>query len=150
MSDSPQFDIINKAAHYNLHPSKIECVELAERLSFNAGNAFKYVFRRGEKGNAVQDLNKAIYYLNRERQHLEHLIRWTPHHQVATMLVNDHFTNTDLANTRKLTAHEPDPMASAYYDRIFAHSVSITRYIDMLVHAVTYVQQMIKKMENPS
>jgi hypothetical protein len=35
-------------------------------LNFNLGNAFKYIARAGKKGDKVEDLRKAITYLNRE------------------------------------------------------------------------------------
>lgn len=35
-------------------------------LDFNLGNAFKYIARAGKKGDKVEDLRKAVTYLNRE------------------------------------------------------------------------------------
>lgn len=35
-------------------------------LNFNLGNAFKYIARAGKKDDKVEDLKKAITYLNRE------------------------------------------------------------------------------------
>lgn len=35
-------------------------------LDFNLGNAFKYIARAGKKGNKVEDLRKAVTYLNFE------------------------------------------------------------------------------------
>jgi len=52
--------------HYKKHPSGIECIDIAEKLGFNLGNAFKYVYRRENKENEIQDLKKSIWYLNRE------------------------------------------------------------------------------------
>jgi hypothetical protein len=52
--------------HYRGHPSGIECIEVTERMNFNLGNAFKYLFRCGHKGDPVQDLRKAYWYLDRE------------------------------------------------------------------------------------
>lgn len=149
MSDEKQFDIVNKAAHYNSHPSGVECVELAERLPFNTGNAFKYVFRRGDKGNTVQDLEKAIYYLNRERSHLENIIRYVPERELPEILVNRQFTLTDLANIRKLKDHEPNASACAIYSRIFRDSEKILRYIEGLGYAAEYVQRLIQEITSP-
>lgn len=36
------------------------------KLNFNLGNAAKYVFRAGKKGDEITDLKKAIDYLQRE------------------------------------------------------------------------------------
>lgn len=35
-------------------------------LDFNLGNAFKYIARAGKKGDKVEDLRKAVTYLNRQ------------------------------------------------------------------------------------
>lgn len=61
MSDQ-QFDIIQKARHYNVHASGIECIELVRHLPFDIGNSVKYIWRCGEKGNHDQDIDKALYY----------------------------------------------------------------------------------------
>jgi hypothetical protein len=57
---------VEHPAHYNKHPSGIECIDIAEAFSFNLGNVIKYVFRAGFKDNEVQDLEKAAWYLRRE------------------------------------------------------------------------------------
>jgi hypothetical protein len=54
---------VNHPAHYNLHPSGIECIDLIRELNFDIGSAVKYVFRRGLKGSVRKDLDKALYYL---------------------------------------------------------------------------------------
>lgn len=59
-------DPVNHPSHYQSE-SGVECIDVAEHLSFNLGNAFKYVFRREGKGALVQDLEKARWYIARER-----------------------------------------------------------------------------------
>lgn len=60
-------DAINHPAHYNRHPSGVECITIIEHMGFNVGNAVKYLWRAGLKGNgAVEDLEKAAWYVNRE------------------------------------------------------------------------------------
>jgi len=61
-------------SHYT-QSSKIECIEaMAEALSpaefegFLRGNAFKYIWRCKHKGDAKQDIEKAIWYLQRLTQ----------------------------------------------------------------------------------
>ena len=47
-----------------------------QRLNFHLGNAIKYICRYGHKGNyddQLSDLNKAIHYLENERNYLQ----WT-------------------------------------------------------------------------
>lgn len=58
---------VDRPAHYNSHKSGIEAIVITEQLGFNLGNAFKYVFRHENKWNPVEDLKKALWYLNREQ-----------------------------------------------------------------------------------
>jgi hypothetical protein len=41
-------------------------VQIAEAFNFNLGNAVKYIWRAGLKGEAIEDLEKAAWYINRE------------------------------------------------------------------------------------
>jgi len=51
--------------HY-AHPSGVECIEIAEHMNFCLGNALKYIWRADLKGDAVEDLEKARWYISRE------------------------------------------------------------------------------------
>ena len=71
---------INHPKHYNSHPSGVECVDVVEHMTFNVGNAVKYCWRAGLKDEkvfkndttaAIEDLQKARWYLDREIQRLE-------------------------------------------------------------------------------
>lgn len=57
---------VDHPAHYNAHPSGVECIDVVEHMGFNLGNAIKYVWRADEKGNAIEDLEKARWYITRE------------------------------------------------------------------------------------
>ena len=57
---------VNHPPHYNSHPSGIECIEIVQHMNFCLGNAFKYIWRAGSKGDTIEDLNKAIFYINQE------------------------------------------------------------------------------------
>ena len=59
-------DEVNHPSHYTAHPSGVECIKITEHMGFNLGNAIKYVWRADLKGNAVQDLKKAAWYIERE------------------------------------------------------------------------------------
>jgi hypothetical protein len=61
-----QTDAVNHPAHYTGHPSGVECIKITEHHNFCIGNAIKYLWRAGQKGDAVQDLRKAIWYIERE------------------------------------------------------------------------------------
>lgn len=58
-------DPVNHPSHYTSHPSGVECITITEHMSFTLGNAIKYIWRADLK-NGTQDLEKAIWYLNRE------------------------------------------------------------------------------------
>ncbi len=63
----PHFhDPVKKPRHYTTHPSGVECLDVAEHMSYCLGNAIKYIWRAGKKGDAVEDLRKAVTYLERE------------------------------------------------------------------------------------
>jgi hypothetical protein len=57
--------------HYKNHPSAVECIQITEHMNFCRGNAIKYLWRAGEKGDAIEDLKKARWYVDREIQRIE-------------------------------------------------------------------------------
>ncbi len=65
-------DPVNHPSHYTSHPARckwghgIECIQITEHLGFCVGNAIKYLWRADLKGNAIEDLEKAAWYVNRE------------------------------------------------------------------------------------
>jgi hypothetical protein len=59
-------DAVNHPQHYTSHPSGIECIQITEHMGFNLGNALKYIWRCDLKKDAVEDLQKAIWYIERE------------------------------------------------------------------------------------
>jgi len=61
-----QNDPVNHPKHYTDHPSGIECIQVTEHMGFNLGNALKYIWRCDLKKDAIEDLNKAIWYIQRE------------------------------------------------------------------------------------
>lgn len=61
---------VDHPKHYNSHPSGIEAVDLCELLSFNLGNAVKYLMRADHKGARAEDLKKAAWYLRREAKRM--------------------------------------------------------------------------------
>lgn len=62
----PEPNTVDHPAHYN--HGKIEAITVIEdwNLGFNLGNCVKYVARADHKGNAIEDLEKALWYLQRE------------------------------------------------------------------------------------
>jgi hypothetical protein len=67
----PAQEMVNHPEHYNDLP--VECIVVAECLNFNLGSALKYIWRCGLKPGTdpIQDLEKAVWYLQREIQRRE-------------------------------------------------------------------------------
>ena len=59
-------DKVNHPSHYINHPSGVECITVTEHFNFCIGNAIKYLWRSGLKQNKIEDLKKAIWYIERE------------------------------------------------------------------------------------
>lgn len=62
-------DAVNHPPHYASPTENIigECIDYTQDMDFLLGNAFKYVWRAGNKNPAAfyEDINKALWYLNR-------------------------------------------------------------------------------------
>jgi len=56
--------------HYKQKVQPIDLIEAFD-LNFNLGNVVKYVSRAGRKGDTLEDLEKAFYYLKRELEKYE-------------------------------------------------------------------------------
>lgn len=65
-------DSVEHPAHYTQHPSGVECIQVTEHMNFCVGNAVKYLWRAGLKEgvDAIEDLRKAAWYVNREIERL--------------------------------------------------------------------------------
>jgi hypothetical protein len=70
-------DAVDHPTHYNSSPAKcikcghpIECIDVVEHMTFNVGNAVKYLWRAGLKDAVLQDLRKAAWYVNRQIEKL--------------------------------------------------------------------------------
>jgi hypothetical protein len=59
-------DAVNHPSHYQ--GNKFEAIDIIEdyNLNFNLGNAVKYILRAGKKNDLKEDLQKAVWYLQRE------------------------------------------------------------------------------------
>jgi len=56
--------------HYGGKDNPYEAIKVIEAwgVGFNLGNTLKYISRAGKKDNTIQDLEKALFYLDREIQ----------------------------------------------------------------------------------
>ncbi len=66
---------VDHPSHYN--HGTIEVIDAIEdwNLNFCLGNAIKYIARCAYKGHKKEDLEKAIWYLNRELEKEEGLLK---------------------------------------------------------------------------
>ena len=73
VADEVTRDNVNHPDHYN--HGKIEVIDFIEdkELGFHLGNAVKYISRAGRKNpdKIIEDLRKAVWYINRQIQRLE-------------------------------------------------------------------------------
>ncbi len=66
-------ETVNHPAHYGGADNPYETIKVIDawKLNFNLGNALKYISRAGKKGKAIEDLEKAAFYLNHEIETLK-------------------------------------------------------------------------------
>lgn len=73
-------DNVNHPPHYTNSDAKcdcgrtIECIDIVRHMDFNLGNCIKYIWRNRMKGNALEDLKKARWYLDDEIRQRESTI----------------------------------------------------------------------------
>ena len=67
-----KYDPVNHPSHYT-EGRKYEPIKVIEdwKLDYCLGNALKYISRAGRKQDAVEDLKKAVWYIQREITKLE-------------------------------------------------------------------------------
>ena len=70
MFETEEKEMINHPSHYNQGIETIDYIE-SWGMNFNTGNVIKYVTRAGYKNDQLEDLKKAMWYLDREIQRLE-------------------------------------------------------------------------------
>lgn len=65
-----EHDAVNHPSHYTSSPARcpacghpIECIDITRHMGFNLGNTTKYVWRCDLKNDAIEDLEKAVFYL---------------------------------------------------------------------------------------
>jgi hypothetical protein len=61
-------EAVNHPSHYGGEDNPYETIKVIEawQLNFNLGNVIKYISRAGKKGSKTEDLQKALWYLQRE------------------------------------------------------------------------------------
>lgn len=69
---------VTNPPHYTSHKSGVECIDITEHMSFNLGNVVKYVWRAGLKGDPLEDLQKAKWYIEREIKRTRTIVHKCP------------------------------------------------------------------------
>ena len=70
LNEKDKKEMVNHPSHYNQGIETIEYIE-SWSMNFNTGNVIKYVTRAGYKNNQLEDLKKAMWYLQREIGRIE-------------------------------------------------------------------------------
>ena len=71
MFEIEEKEMVDHPSHYNQGIETIEYIE-SWSMNFNTGNVIKYVTRAGYKDNKLEDLKKAMWYLQREIDRIEY------------------------------------------------------------------------------
>ena len=81
-------DMVNHPSHYNL-PNRKECIDemidiygLKDVAKWCEITAYKYKYRAGHKGSAVEDMSKATWYMTKARE-LKSKRRWKNFGKIA-------------------------------------------------------------------
>lgn len=64
---------VDHPTHYNSRDIGYECIDIAQYQPFLVGNTIKYLWRYKDKGNPVEDLEKARWYAHRASMMQEHV-----------------------------------------------------------------------------
>lgn len=98
-----------------------ECIDFARHMTFNLGNAFKYVWRLGRKDDESQEISKALDYLAWEIELAESRpTKWYTAMAImngvdqARLVENDLPSELDVCLTHILRAHNSKHSKNAY------------------------------------
>lgn len=113
-------DVVNHPRHYTCHPCGIEIIEITSLLSFDIGNAVKYLARFRYKKKPREDYNKALWYI-------KHFIETKASAITSILVIDDYNGNEDqhaiytiklLENLDKLKNSEPEDAISSFYNSL--------------------------------
>lgn len=136
-------DIVNHPQHYK--GNGIEAIDVIEAFgldqSFALGNAAKYLLRAGRKGEALTDLKKARWYLNRKIEQLEAGASepaTAPLYYLATAYTKYQGGNLNAAFIAacKITADLITAGHNVYSPIVHGHPVAVNSGLDPLDHTL--------------
>lgn len=130
-------DNVNHPKHYTSHPSGVEAIEITRWLRGPYSNACKYVMRgwEGLKGDPIEDLRKAIWYLNDAEKFPDDGCDFPV--DAETRLDEWYYAEEDVnkADTVRIIVQ-----ASEYEDHASAPTVLITAAKKLIQERITYLQ----------
>lgn len=103
-------DPVNHPTHYKSDAKcracgeSIECIDVTRHMDFDTGNAMKYLWRAGKKDATVQDLRKAIWYIEDKIATLEG--RTNPSVHRLTDDKGPHAFSSEFSSGRVQVGHE--------------------------------------------
>lgn len=68
---------VDRPAHYNVHPSGVEAIEVVRYMGFNLGSSLKYLWRLVDKDGPYKNAKKALWYVVDEQKAMQPLKRMT-------------------------------------------------------------------------
>ena len=131
-------DPINNPSHY-AEGRQFEPIDVIEdwKLNYRMGNVLKYVSRAGRKQDAIEDLKKAVWYLQREIEVLEGArpeSQYTPNYDEVYEFFMDNvpYDATDSVDLWDPVLGPIDPQPSDYQGPLYAPHPQIkeTSHID--------------------
>ncbi len=145
-------DAINPR-HYSVHPSGVQCIEISRWLSADLAQAFQYVWRCGQKDDPVQDLKKAIWFIEDEMS-----INNDDKHTINYLKIGQNITNVlsyESGHKRDALAHivranvqqSPTPGTIRFCTHLVRANVQQSPRLPILYLAIQSIKEMIREYE---
>lgn len=123
-------DSVNHPVHYTSGINGHECIEFSRHLDFDLGNAFKYVWRAGQKGDPIEDLDKAVWYLRDWQEHK----------------LDSEAKDSDLITTDMRQMQRADILSRIYNLRHYWHGKEVN--MDLLMDAIDRLKHDLTEAKN--
>lgn len=107
-------EAVHHPKHYTKHPSGIECIQVTRCLTFDLGNAVKYIWRAGQKDNIVQDLEKSLWYINDMRTYIKSNFIHNPHIALEKYPLFSHALLLLPFTKEAISKHMPEKLNSVF------------------------------------
>jgi len=112
MSDTKKPETVNHPPHYGGADNPFEAIKVIEAwglgTGFNLGSAIKYIARAGKKGDRLEDLKKALWYIRREIGSFPRLVSVDTEVDLQEALVEIDRLTTEAAESVRVLAADRD------------------------------------------